>query len=613
MFVHGDICDRALLDRLFAEHRPRAVVHFAAESHVDRSIHGPAAFIQTNVEGTFTLLEAARAHWPTLDGGRRRRRSASSTSRPTRSTARSRRATRRSPRTDIYEPNSPYSASKAASDHLVRAWHHTYGLPVLTTNCSNNYGPFHFPEKLIPLMIVNALAGKPLPVYGDGQQVRDWLYVKDHCAAIRAVLARGRVGETYNVGGWNEKPNIEIVHTVCALLDELRPDPAGSYSRLITHVTDRPGHDRRYAIDARKIERELGWKPAETFETGIRKTVRWYLDHADWVARVQSGAYRDWVATNYAERAPRVKILLLGKNGQVGWELQRALAPLGDVVALGFDSPAPLTADFSPARVARRHGARRGAADHRQRRRPHRRRPRREPSPSSRALVNADGARPCWRAEAKRGGAWLLHYSTDYVFDGSGSAPWMEDSPTGPLSVYGATKLEGEEAIRASGCRHLILRTSWVYAARGGNFAKTMLKLANERDKLRVIDDQIGAPTGADLLADITAHAAHGARSAPSRSPGTYHAVAAGETSWHGYARHVIDFARAAGQPIKVAPEAIEPVPTSAFPTPAAPARQLAPRHDASCAADLRPRAAAVAGRRRAHARRNPDTRLNRP
>ena len=204
--------------------------------------------------------------------------------------------------THLYEPNSPYSASKAASDHLVRAWHHTYGLPVLTTNCSNNYGPYHFPEKLIPLMIVNALAGKPLPVYGDGQQIRDWLYVKDHCAAIREVLARGTVGETYNVGGWNEQPNLDIVHTVCALLDELRPDPAGPYARHISYVTDRPGHDRRYAIDARKLERELGWKPAETFQSGIRKTVQWYLDHPDWVARVQSGAYRDWLDTNYAAR-----------------------------------------------------------------------------------------------------------------------------------------------------------------------------------------------------------------------------------------------------------------------------------------------------------------------
>jgi dTDP-glucose 4,6-dehydratase len=302
VFVQGDITDRALIDRLFAEHQPRAVVHFAAESHVDRSIHGPGAFIKTNIEGTFTLLEAARAHWSAQDAERKAAfrflhvstdevyGSLSKTDPPFLET-------------DTYEPNSPYSASKAAADHLVRAWHHTYGLPVLTTNCSNNYGPYHFPEKLIPLMIVNALAGKPLPVYGDGQQVRDWLYVKDHCAAIREVLARGTPGQTYNVGGWNEKPNLEIVQTVCALLDEMRPDPAGPYARLVTYVTDRPGHDRRYAIDARKLERELGWKPAETFESGIRKTVRWYLDNAEWVGRVQSGAYRDWVAQNYDERA----------------------------------------------------------------------------------------------------------------------------------------------------------------------------------------------------------------------------------------------------------------------------------------------------------------------
>ena len=306
VFVHGDICDRELLARLFAEHRPRAVVHFAAESHVDRSIHGPGAFIKTNVDGTFALLEAARAHWATLEGDARSafRFHHVSTDEVYGSLGKT-----DTPFTEthVYEPNSPYSASKAASDHLVRAWHHTYGMPVLTTNCSNNYGPYHFPEKLIPLMIVNALAGKPLPVYGDGQQVRDWLYVKDHGLAIREVLARGRPGETYNVGGWNEKPNIEIVRTVCALLDEMQPDPAGSYSRLITYVTDRPGHDHRYAIDARKIERELGWKPAETFESGIRKTVRWYLDHREWVAHVQSGTYRDWVATNYADRAPTRK------------------------------------------------------------------------------------------------------------------------------------------------------------------------------------------------------------------------------------------------------------------------------------------------------------------
>ncbi|MFP5397314.1 MAG: dTDP-glucose 4,6-dehydratase [Gammaproteobacteria bacterium] len=301
VFVHGDIGDRALVERLLAEHRPRAIVHFAAESHVDRSIHGPAAFMKTNVEGTFALLEAARGHWGTLDGDAR---SSFRFLHVSTDEVYGSLGPRDAAFTEehAYRPNSPYSASKAASDHLVRAWHHTYGLPVVTTNCSNNYGPYQFPEKLIPLMIVNALAGQPLPVYGDGMQVRDWLYVGDHCSGIRAVLERGRIGETYNIGGWNEKPNRDIVATICALLDELRPDPAGPHARLVTHVSDRPGHDRRYAIDARKIERELGWRPAETFDSGIRKTLRWYLDHPQWVAEVRSGAYRDWLATNYARR-----------------------------------------------------------------------------------------------------------------------------------------------------------------------------------------------------------------------------------------------------------------------------------------------------------------------
>lgn len=302
-FVQGDIGDRALLDRLLAQHQPRAVINFAAESHVDRSIHGPEDFIQTNVLGTFRLLEAVRLHWQALPAPEKEafRFLHVSTDEVYGSLGPGDSAFAESNR---YEPNSPYSASKAASDHLVRAWHHTYGLPVLTTNCSNNYGPFHFPEKLIPLMIVNALAGKPLPVYGDGMQIRDWLYVKDHCSAIRRVLQAGRLGETYNVGGWNEKPNIDIVHTVCALLDELRPKADGSsYAAQITHVTDRPGHDRRYAIDARKLEAELGWKPAETFETGIRKTVQWYLDNPQWVTNVQSGAYREWVGKQYGAQA----------------------------------------------------------------------------------------------------------------------------------------------------------------------------------------------------------------------------------------------------------------------------------------------------------------------
>jgi dTDP-glucose 4,6-dehydratase len=298
-FVKGDIGDFELLSKLLADHKPRAVVNFAAESHVDRSIHGPEDFIQTNIVGTFHLLEAVRAYWGDLTGEPKAdfRFLHVSTDEVYGSLGRDDPAFAE---TNRYEPNSPYSASKAASDHLVRAYHHTYGLPVLTTNCSNNYGPYHFPEKLIPLVIHNALAGKPLPIYGDGQQIRDWLYVKDHCSAIRRVLEGGKLGETYNVGGWNEKPNLEVVHTLCTILDELRPRADGKpYKEQITYVKDRPGHDRRYAIDATKIERELGWKPAETFETGIRKTVQWYLDNQVWVANVTSGAYREWLGKQY--------------------------------------------------------------------------------------------------------------------------------------------------------------------------------------------------------------------------------------------------------------------------------------------------------------------------
>jgi dTDP-glucose 4,6-dehydratase len=304
VFVQADIGDTPAMAALLAKHRPRAVVNFAAESHVDRSIHGPQDFIQTNVLGTFGLLEAVRPYWASLGATEKEafRFLHVSTDEVYGSLSPDAPAFSE---THPYEPNSPYSASKAASDHLVRAWHHTYGLPVLTTNCSNNYGPFHFPEKLIPLMIVNALAGNPLPVYGDGQQIRDWLYVKDHCSAIRRVLQAGQPGHTYNVGGRNEKANLDIVRTVCALLDELRPKADGqSYEQQIRFVTDRPGHDRRYAIDARKIERELGWTPAETFETGIRKTVLWYLANPLWVEHVQSGSYREWVGRHYGANAP---------------------------------------------------------------------------------------------------------------------------------------------------------------------------------------------------------------------------------------------------------------------------------------------------------------------
>ena len=299
IFVHGDIGDKVLVQKLLTEYRPRAIVNFAAESHVDRSIHGPAEFIQTNIVGTFNLLECVREYWVNLQGVEKEffRFHHVSTDEVYGSLSSSDPAFKEA---NPYEPNSPYSASKAASDHLVRAWFHTYGLPVVTTNCSNNYGPYHFPEKLIPLVILNALDGKPLPVYGDGQQIRDWLYVGDHCSAICEVLAKGRLGETYNIGGWNEKANLDVVNTICSILDELKPRSDGkSYADQIAFVKDRPGHDRRYAIDAGKIERELGWLPAETFDTGIRKTVQWYLDNSEWVQGVVAGSYRDWLEKQY--------------------------------------------------------------------------------------------------------------------------------------------------------------------------------------------------------------------------------------------------------------------------------------------------------------------------
>ncbi len=298
-FVQGDIADRELIRQLLGKHKPRAIVHFAAESHVDRSIRGPEEFIQTNINGTFALLEEARAYWAELGEAERKQfrflhvstdevyGSLGPDDPPFRETT-------------PYAPNSPYAASKAGSDHLVRAYHHTYGLPTLTTNCSNNYGRFQFPEKLIPLIILNARDSKPLPVYGDGKNVRDWLYVEDHCEAIATVLKRGKPGETYNIGGWNEKPNIEIVQTICDLIDEWAPRPGPSRRELITFVKDRPGHDRRYAMDASKIERELGWKPKETLESGLAKTVRWYLENEEWVRDVTSGSYRQWIATHYS-------------------------------------------------------------------------------------------------------------------------------------------------------------------------------------------------------------------------------------------------------------------------------------------------------------------------
>jgi dTDP-glucose 4,6-dehydratase len=299
-FEQVDICDAAEVNRVFREHQPDAVMHLAAESHVDRSITGPADFIQTNIVGTYTLLEAARAHWNSLEGERKAsfRFHHISTDEVYGSLGDAGFFTEDT----AYEPNSPYSASKASSDHLVRAWHHTYGLPVVTTNCSNNYGPYHFPEKLIPLVILNAVNGKALPIYGKGDNIRDWLYVDDHARALRTVLENGKLGETYNIGGWNEKTNLEVVQAICTLLDELHPQGA-PHAKLITYVADRAGHDKRYAIDASKIAADLGWKPQDTFETGLRKTVAWYLENTDWVKGVTSGDYQKWVQQNYTERS----------------------------------------------------------------------------------------------------------------------------------------------------------------------------------------------------------------------------------------------------------------------------------------------------------------------
>ena len=565
VFVQGDIADRALLDRLYAEHRPRAVVHFAAESHVDRSIHGPGAFIRTNVEGTFTLLEATRAYWSALPEDERAafRFHHVSTDEVYGSLGADDPAFTE---THPYEPNSPYSASKAASDHLVRAWHHTYGLPVVTTNCSNNYGPFHFPEKLIPLVIVNALAGKPLPVYGDGMNVRDWLYVGDHCAAIREVLAarQGR-RDLQRRRLERDAQHRDRAHRLRAAR-RVPPRPGGQ-PRPPHHLRQGPPRPRPPLRHRRAQARARA-----RLEAGRDLRHRHPQDGA-LVPRPRrlGGARAERRLPRLGRRqlrgaGRRMRVLLLGAGGQVGWELQRSLSTLGELVALGRGDEGGLCGDLSrPEALAATvravapglivNAAAYTAVD------------RAESEPGLARTVNAEAPGVLAR-EARAAGAWLVHYSTDYVFDGSGDAPWVEDAPTAPLSVYGRTKLDGEEEIRASGCRHLILRTSWVYAARGGNFAKTMLRLAAERDRLTVVADQFGAPTGAELLADLTAHAVRAAVREPALS-GTYHAAAAGETSWHGYACHVIEQARHAGRRLKVAPAAIEPVPSSAFPTPA--------------------------------------------
>ncbi len=565
-FVEGDICDSCLLDEIFGNFKPDAVMHLAAESHVDRSITGSADFIQTNIVGTYTLLEATRRYWEGLPESRKREFRFLHVS--TDEVYGSLGAEGLFSETTAYSPNSPYAASKASADHLVNAWHHTYGLPVLITNCSNNYGPYHFPEKLIPLVILNALEEKPLPVYGKGNNVRDWLYVDDHARALELVLRRGVPGEKYNIGGRNERTNLEVVEAICDYLDEKIPAATVVRRRdLIAFVADRPGHDQRYAIDATKLEDELGWRAQENFETGLRKTIEWYLANENWWRPLRSGIYGGERLGLLADGKVRVKplgrradkrpILIVGRHGQVAQALDARGFDGVPHVALGRDEfdltdPGAVERAFAahnPGLVV--NAAAYTAVD------------KAESERDVAFAVNSDGAAILARlcAEAK---IPLIHISTDYVFDGTKNAPYVEDDPTAPLNVYGASKAEGEEAIRGLLREHVILRTSWVCSSTGSNFVKTMLRLAENRDELKVVDDQRGAPTFATDIADaigvISARLLSG-----DGAYGTFHLAGSGETTWCGFAREI--FAQLVASGMK-SPNVIA-IPTGNYPTPA--------------------------------------------
>ncbi len=564
-FVRADICDAAALDDVFGRYEPDAVMHLAAESHVDRSITGSADFIQTNIVGTHALLEAARRYWEGLPEPRRQSFRFLHVS--TDEVYGSLGAEGLFAETTPYSPNSPYAASKASADHLADAWHHTYGLPVLITNCSNNYGPYHFPEKLIPLVTINALEEMALPVYGKGDNVRDWLYVEDHARALDLVLRRGVPGRKYNVGGRNERTNLAVVEAICDTLDALRPAASVARRRdLINFVADRPGHDRRYAIDATKLESELGWRARETFETGLRKTIEWYLDNEAWWRPLRSKVYAgERLGLLPATKAKAAKhsqagegpVLIIGRSGQVARALDEC--GFGDAphVALGRDS-----VDLTDAEALTR-----AFAVHR---------PRLvvnaaaytavDMAESERDLafaVNAEG--PAHLAALCAGaGIPLIHISTDYVFDGRKTASYVEDDPLAPPGVYGASKAAGEAAIRERLAEHVILRTSWVYSATGGNFVKTMLRLAEAHDELNVVDDQHGAPTYARDIAEaigtIVARLSEG-----ESAYGTYHLAGSGETTWCGFARAIFADAAARGRRApKITAIATEDYPTAA-------------------------------------------------
>lgn len=565
-FVRGDIRNKAEVDDLLHSFKPDAVIHLAAESHVDRSIENSDNFIQTNILGTYTLLECARRYWENLPATHRSRFRFLHVS--TDEVYGSLGPEGAFSETTPYSPNSPYSASKASSDHLVNAWHHTYRLPVLITNCSNNYGPYQFPEKLIPLTIINALEERALPVYGKGDNVRDWLYVEDHARALDLILRRGTPGEKYNIGGRNERTNIEVVEAICDHLDQLKPAGSVAHRRdLITFVADRPGHDRRYAIDATKLETELGWRAQEDFESGLTKTVEWYLAHEAWWQPLRSDIYGGerlgLMAKGKAPASARRPhpdtrpVLVIGRNGQVARALDvrgfgdlphvtmgRDVADLTDKTAL-----AAVFAEYQPQLVV--NAAAYTAVD------------KAENERDLAFAVNSDG--PAHLAALCADAAIpLVHISTDYVFDGTKREAYVEHDPIAPLNIYGASKAAGENAIRAVLPEHVILRTSWVYSATGNNFVKTMLRLAATQDELRIVDDQRGAPTYAADMADAIALIVErllGERP----SYGTFHLTGRGATSWAGFAHEI--FSRAAPQGIR--PPHIRPVPTSAYPTPA--------------------------------------------